>query len=48
MKEYKIVRLSWVNGENAFAIMYRTPGSGWTYLLKYLNRAAAEKLLSEV
>lgn len=48
MNEYKIVRLSWVAGEYAFAVMYRSPGAGWAYLVKYISKAAAEKLLLEV
>ena len=48
MNEYKIVRLTWVNGDYAFAVVYRSPDGGWTYVAKYLNEAAAKALLSEL
>lgn len=48
MREYKICRLSWTNGENNFAVLCRAPGSGWAYIAKYITEAAAEKLLQEV
>lgn len=48
MREHKIVRLSWIIGDFAYAIMYRSPGAGWSYLLKYLSKDDAEKLLEGV
>lgn len=44
--EYKICKLSWANDE--YAVLSRTPGTGWAYVVKYVDKAAAEKLYNEL
>lgn len=44
--EYKICKLSWT--ENNYAVLSRAPGAGWKYIVKGVDKPAAEKLYNEL
>lgn len=44
--EYKICKLSWAPGE--YAVLSRTPGAGWVYVVKSTDKSTAEKLYDEL
>lgn len=43
--EYKLVKMTWCN---QYAVLSRTPGAGWIYVDKYMDKTAAEKLYKEL